>query len=88
MTAIVLGIKKIYRTARNVEQSLVLIDSVNKQLNPNGGSSLHDKITMLDQKVDDNQRLAAQAVEDLRDVHERLGRLEAVAMNRRKSDEA
>ena len=87
MTTLFLGVRKMYRTAKNVDDALTMVQSIKKQFEPNGGSSLHDKMLVLDKKIDENRVIASEAAESVHDIHERLGRLESLAMKRRHNDE-
>ena len=68
-----IGIKKMYRVAKNVDTTLERIESVSAQLNPNGGNSLYDKVHQIAETQD-------QFKGDIEDIHGRLKRLEGYHM--------
>ena len=69
MGALVIGVRKVYRLARNVEDTLEQIGEVQKQLSPNGGSSLYDKVNAIRADQSDHG-------EQISDIKSRLRRLE------------
>jgi len=90
MTAIVVGVRKVYRLARNVEDTLNKLGKVEKLLMPNGGSSIHDRVARIEANTEANANRAEAAVqrlellaaehtslnESVRDIHNRLHSLE------------
>lgn len=84
MTAIAVGIRKMYRVARNVEEGLDTMNAVQRQLQPNGGNSLYDKISMLSDAVHANAERAKAVDEKIDDLAVRVRRLEAYHMEKAK----
>jgi len=84
MTAIAVGIRKMYRVARNVEESLKTVSAVKEQLEPNGGNSLYDKISSLGDVVKVNAERAKAVDEKLDDLSQRVRNLESYHMEKAK----
>ena len=78
--AVVMALKKVYRLARNVEDSLDKIDSVQKQFEPNGGNSMYDKMAQLMLAVNDNSHKAEVVDGKITELSERVQRLETFHM--------
>ena len=81
MTTLTIGVKKIYRVARNVEEALSTIKRVQNQVEPNGGNSLHDKVNKLTADVKENKMIADNVKETIRSIHNRLDTLEHSALS-------
>lgn len=75
MAATIVGIRKMYNVAKNVDTTLSLLDTVSKQLSPNGGNSLYDKVAL-------SLDMHTATSNDLKNIHSRLNRLEGIAMGR------
>ena len=75
MAATLVGIRKMYRVAKNVDSTLTLLDTVHKQLTPNGGNSLYDKVSL-------SLTMHEATNDDIKDIHKRLNRLEGIAMGK------
>lgn len=87
MTALVVGVRKVYRLARNVEESLDTVNKVSKQLEPNGGYSLYDKIAQLTDHVHANAERAKAVDEKVDDLSVRIRRLESYHMDKTEKQE-
>ena len=60
LAVIVAGVRKVYRLARNIEQVLEKVNGMEKELHPNGGSTLRDAVDRIYlTQADHSKRLAA-----------------------------
>ncbi len=59
LAAMIAGLKKIYRSARWVEESHALTQKIAAELKPNGGNSMRDQIDQLRDDMRDNTRRTA-----------------------------
>ena len=79
---VAMGVKKVYRLARNVETSLDKMDKLQKQFEPNGGESMYDKLNLLMHHVQENAQRAAAVDSKIDDLSHRVSNLERYHMER------
>jgi hypothetical protein len=84
--ACAMAIKKVYRLARNVEESLDTIHSVRQQFEPNGGNSMYDKLALLMQKVTDTAHKSDVVDGKITELSGRIQRLESFHMGTKDSE--
>lgn len=77
MTTVWLGVKKMYRVAKNVDETLDLMNKINTTLSPNGGGSMYDAVTRIHQKQDEFQG-------QIDEINTRLKRVEKYHLKPRK----